>query len=465
MASCGEDHVTTTITILENETISGRVMLDDLDTSCVRGEVFISRMLMDGMLVQLASTTFSSDGFYRFNNILPGQDSLIIHISGDFEIVSAVDASPDGDVGELDPSTPYIPVYLEEDENDTDNHFIVQKKSCSLGYVQGSVFGVSGSDTSELDLVSLELYSIQPDGSISSLVDTRFGGAHYTFSVPDNANYLIRLNASGSGFSQNYTMISGLDITPDNDEAGGDGELNISVVLDSCETDGGNNFYIHYPEMIGGSISGYVLIDQDGDGVGDQGIEGMRIELYRRNAQQVPLGPIISGLNSNADGSFSFDRLDQGEYVLYYIGDPYHTLVSAADLSPETGEPMAVNLIHLPVDILASGDVDSDNTFVVERSSICNDEPVILPYWALCDTALVCTYDEVPVYVTDATGNVITTAGGLYQLLWTDMLTEETFQGDWIYHKTNHPIKLDIIYPSGCSYTFYYHRDCPQDCS
>lgn len=458
--SCGEDDVITTTTTLSNETISGQVTYESKDSCCLRGTVEVIDLANDSTV--LATATFSGDGLYSFDNVLPEQDSLILVAMGDFEVLTGVDKTPDGDVGEDDLLTPYIPVYLQQDEDDDGNDFVVVEKPCSMGAITGSVVGVAGSDTTLLDLVSIELYEQKDDGSPGILVDSRFGSGSYSFSVRHLQDYLLRLDANGSGFSQDYTTISNQDQTPDGDETAGNGVDYLSVSLDSCETDSDNFFYVQYAAADIG-ISGVVLADTDQDGSGDIPVEGLRIELYERNAQLVPMGPLLDAANTDLNGVFTFSNVDPGEYVLYYIGDPLYSAISATDLSPESGEPTAANEIHLPVDVVAGGDADTDNTYVVQASSSCDDQPVILPYPAINDTSIICTYEELAIYATDDTGTVLTSAGGLYELIWTDLLTGEVMQGDWVYHKTNHPIRLDITYPNGCTYKVYYHRQCDQD--
>ena len=62
------------------------------------------------------------------------------------------------------------------------------------------------------------------------------------------------------------------------------------------------------------SISGYVWYDDDGDGVFDQGedgLEGVTVSLYRDND-----GILMGTQTSSQDGSYQFSNLSAGDYIV-----------------------------------------------------------------------------------------------------------------------------------------------------
>ena len=342
---CGKDETIITEKILGNETISGTVSYEDGQPCCVGMTVSVIKSTVANPTPEVISTVdVSSDGTYIFEDVLPEQDDLYIRLNQGLSLISAQDDTPDGD--ELEggfPGVIWIGVYLDKDEDDDGNNFVLRVQECEQSLVLGHVYSVIGEDTTDLsEEVVVNLYVSDMDGNLIELLDERNTIGSFSFTVDNETMATLELDYSG--LTTLPVALSLIDESPDSDPLAGIEITHLPVHLDSCEVDSDNNIYLFFNENVG-----------------------------------------------------------------------------------------------------------------------CAAMPEILPYPALCDTSIVCTYDKLPVFVIDELGNPITTTGGIYGLEWTDLVTGQSQQGDWTYQYTNHPIKLDISYPDGCVYTLYYHRDCEQD--
>lgn len=165
--------------------------------------------------------------------------------------------------------------------------------------------------------------------------------------------------------NMSYTSIIGLDNTPDGDiNETLDNEL-IQVSLDPLEIDNGNDFVVQLTDP---SISGYVLLDVDGDSIADQGAADHRMELYNRAENGVANGTAIAVAYTDADGYYEFREIPIGEYVIHHIGAPFYpyNCVSYMDESPEDGEPpLTPYCIFIPVNLETDDAADDGNVYVI----------------------------------------------------------------------------------------------------
>ena len=467
--SCGKDQETASSQVLENESISGTVRYNTGNDCCPPLDVAIIKAVTnnppDTIIVDtLSITTVDKDGNYLFDNILPGLEDLYITLVDTRPIISATDDTPDGDEFENFPGQIWIGVFVEEDENDDGNNFVIRQEECDKSTVAGGVYSVVGQDTTSLSAqVTFNLYSTNANGDILDLIDSRSSTGFYSFNVNNEFQGVVEIDYTTGPTPLMPVAISAIDESPDNDPLTGPSITHLPVELDSCEIDSDNNFYLFFNPQIP-SISGYVLLDRNDDGVGDDPISDQRIELYMRSTTNVPMTPLINSTQSDENGEFNFHDLPVGEYILYFIGDGQYNVIKGYDEDQEAGEPDNNQANFISVDIIDENIADNNNIFLLSSTtSACDAMPMIFPYPALCDTSIICTYEDLPVYVINELGEPLTTAGGIYRLEWTDLVTNQTQPGDWTYHKTNHPIQLRITYPDGCIYTVYYHRECEQD--
>ena len=461
--ACGQDEDIVTTSILENETISGTVLFEDGTLCCPGEEVLIIQFAIDDSLNidTLSSTGVNEDGSYLFNNILPGTDDLYIQLAESRRLLSSKDDTPDGDLFEDHPDPNLIGVFLEENENDDGNNFVKTLSRCELSLISGNVYGEVNDRVIRLSQpVEIRLYDTDDNGDLTDLIASTTTNDSYRFEVDNNVNAVLEIDDSNLATPPVAYRI--LDESPDDDPLGAT-IIQLPAYVDSCEVDSDNNFYLVFNPENPTRISGFALIDTNEDGQGDLAAAGQRIELYNRNSENVPMTPLVDAQNTAADGSFVFNDITPGEYVLYYIGDGSYEAIEGFDEDQEAGEPNN-NIPHfISVDIPNESSVDENNVFVLAANASCDLDFELLPWWALCDTSQLCTYDEVPIFVADENFDPITSAGGFYSFVWKDLITGESTVGDWAYYRTNRTLLLELTSSDGCQYKRAYHRECDQD--
>ena len=203
--------------------------------------------------------------------------------------------------------------------------------------------------------------------AIKAIVDSN---GNYIFEgVQPKENQLLRIYPVHT-----VTNLIGVDNAPDGDiNETLDNEF-IQITIDENENDNGNDFVgFKMPiVVIPPSISGYVLIDEDMDLIGDGPAENHRMELYDRNADGVPTsqtGLPIAAVYTDVNGYYEFTEIPNGEYVIYHIGtgDYPYSCVSNMDETPETGEPtFNAGCQFIPVNLTDSVTEDHDNIYVID---------------------------------------------------------------------------------------------------
>lgn len=366
--SCGKDHIENTQVILENETISGQVFNIPEDYCCNAKVAIIKDISVDTLPTYdtLAIKEADDDGKYLFDNIIPEQENLFITLVEPKLQVRASDVTPDGDDQEDGPYK--IGVYLHQNENDDGNNFeIIQSSNPCLATIQGSVYISTIGNLTPQPNQPINLYTNKdnaPDQLLSTTITDQNGD--YKFEINQSElDAIIVLDTTATTVP--IIDMQGYDTSTEANEVFLAAENQIHcLITDSCIIDNDNNFIINSPEQISSSISGYVRIDTNNDGIGDMPAPGKRVELYHRNADNVPMTPLVNGSNTDADGQFVFNNLEAGEYVLYYIGDGSGPpLVASYDQDQEAGEPNGPELIFIPVNILNVGDTDENNYFIL----------------------------------------------------------------------------------------------------
>ena len=312
------------------------------------------------------STTTAGDGSYSFDPVAPGKYVVVEITPAGLTDVSDDDASPE-DSSPADSGTPVddqIPVTVEPGEADADNNFVDVDQGSISGNVSEDPDGVGTDPLVPIQGVSIDLFEDtdgdgNPDGSAIATTTTDDSG-NYSFSDLMPGDYVVVESQPA-----NLDSISDQDSTPDGDPFDSDTTVDeqIAVTLESGESDSGNDFV----EENRGSITGSVLEDTDGDGVGDTGIV-TTVELYAdTDGDGQPDGSPITSVTTNPDGSFSFDDVPPGDYVVVEVQPAGLDDVSDSDLTPEDGNDGNTPVDNLIPVTVEPGEDDADNVFVDEN--------------------------------------------------------------------------------------------------
>ncbi len=323
--------------------------------------------LFDAGEPSVETTTTGADGSYSFNNLAPGDYVVVETQPANLVSVSDQDESPDGDP--FDPVTTVdeqIGVRLTSGETDSDNNFVEENQGTISGSVLEDTNGDGVGDTPQVG-VTVELFD---DTNGNGVVDTGETVVDSTTTAADGS-YLFE-NVSPGDYVvvpvQNPDLVDVLDQdqAPDGDVPQDDDitvDNSVGVGLEPGEDDTENNFV----DENQGSISGFVLLDSNGDGAGDTPQSGVTVELYAdTNGDGNPDGAAIDSTTTAGDGSYSFDPVSPGQYVVVELTPAGLTDVSDDDASPEDSSPADSGTPvddQIPVTV-QPGEADADNNFV-----------------------------------------------------------------------------------------------------
>ena len=229
---------------------------------------------------------------------------------------------------------------------------------------------ISGSVTEDTDAdgtgdqpqvgVTVELYEdTDGDGQPDTLLDSTTTDANgdYQFTDLSAGDYVV-VEITPDGL----TDVSDEDTTADGDAFDGDQTVDdqIAVSLTSGETDDGNDFV----DENTGSISGNVTEDTTGDGLGDTPQQGVTVELYEVDGAGNPVGDPIATTVTASDGSYSFDNVSPGDYMVIEVQPAGLEDVSDSDETPEDSNDGSTPVDNqIPVTV-QPGEADDDNNFV-----------------------------------------------------------------------------------------------------
>ncbi|MEL7079262.1 MAG: SdrD B-like domain-containing protein, partial [Cyanobacteria bacterium J06582_2] len=269
--------------------IGGNVKVDDDDDGTGdRNLENVTVELLDNNGDVIATTTTNTLGNYEFSGITPG----------DYQ-VRQINLTGYGDV------TPTVlDVTIGAGETVANNNFVDE-----LGHITGSVTSDNDDNgTGDTPLANVTVELIDSKGDIIATTTTDDAG-NYEFSGVTPGDYQVRqVNLTGYG-----------DVTP----------TIIDLSIDAGETNDGVNFI---DEL--GRIAGSVTADEDDDGTGDTGLEGVTVELLDRD------GNIIATTTTDDAGNYEFSGVTPGDYQVRQVnltgyGDVTPTVI---DLSIDAGE-------------------------------------------------------------------------------------------------------------------------------
>ncbi|MDP0490080.1 MAG: SdrD B-like domain-containing protein [Verrucomicrobiota bacterium JB023] len=168
-------------------------------------------------------------------------------------------------------------------------------------------------------------------------------------------------------------FFEGTDVTPEpifGFRIDNDGEADVKVMGASGDTFNNNPYNPNVPggAPIPGSLSGQVLEDLDGDGIGDRAIAGVVLTLKDANGADVDSDPDTAGIQpttttTDGSGNYSFTGLEPVTYQVVQSQPEYFASVSDTDGAND-------NLIGSESPIQVTSNADNGGNDFVEESSV-----------------------------------------------------------------------------------------------
>jgi SdrD B-like domain/Prealbumin-like fold domain len=352
----------------------------------------------------------ATTGAYIFTNVAPGKYVIIQTQPTDYANVSEVDATLPTDDSQLNPVRDNrIPVTILAGETDDGNNF-VDELTVGLGdrlFVDNNGDGVwqSASETTIVPETVIELlYDANNDGAISgaelttpwATTTTGLTGT-YSFPAIGPGRYQVRIPSPPVGFT--LSSPAGVTDSADNQQDGDDNGTQATagapvtsplIVLarggePAAAVDGTDNNVdstIDFGFQATATASGIVRTDDNNDGTADSPLAGVTLTLYvdtnndgiRQPTEVAVDNPNIAGVQgytvvTDTSGNYSFVGLPAGNYVIVQTQPVSFLTVSEGDGSLPGDDIVTdpANNDGIPV-TLVSGETDSENNFLEERS-------------------------------------------------------------------------------------------------
>ncbi|GAB5401865.1 MAG: hypothetical protein Aurels2KO_00960 [Aureliella sp.] len=281
--------------------ISGRV-ITDINENCVidaPGESPLSGVrieLLDASGNILETTFTDNNGFYRFENLLPGNYTVReTQPAGLFQGGQSA-GSGGGDDTVVDRISN---INLQPGADLVNYDFCEVPPSSLSGFVFNDQDRDCFFDTGESGIEGVTVLLIDASGTTIATTTTDANG-RYAFTNLRRGQYTVR-EIQPAGFLQGGQMAGsggGDDSRQDEISA-----INVGAGVDLVD--------YNFCEELPGSISGVVFADLDNDCVYDPGelrLEGVRVDLLDDS------GSIIATTQTRADGTYGFDNIAPGQY-------------------------------------------------------------------------------------------------------------------------------------------------------
>ncbi len=266
--------------------------------------------------VQITVTTTDSDGAYSFENVPPGSYQVRqTQPSGYLSLASADDG---GDVNILGDVTLIV---VTDGVTTAGNTFIEQKPATISGFVLED-FNADG--VGDIGIANVVLELLDASGASIDSNPSSPGVQATTTTTNGSGQFFFTNLTPGSTYQVRQVQPAGYQSVGDSD---GGLPNRIGDITPITVTIGLNLGYYFTEELLPGSISGTVYDDTDGDGIGDVGIEGLRV-FIDRNSNGVFDGVDVEATTA-VDGSFSFINLRAGYYLI--VAEDASGYVSVSD--------------------------------------------------------------------------------------------------------------------------------------
>ena len=311
---------------------------------------------------EVATAITDSTGNYTFEDVEPGDYSIVEEDPDGFGPVGDTDGENDNTIGEE------TPVTVVAGEDSPGNDFVDEE----LGTIAGTVTSDSDGDGFGDDPLPGVIVELFADENLDGIADDP-ANPIATAVTDSNGDFIFEDVTPGD-----YVIVedqpTGFDSVSDGDatDPADDAPVNdpnddvIPVSVDPGETDDGNNFVEETP----GSISGSVLADTTGDGQGDTGIPGVILTLKTADGQSIDSDPDTAGVQettaiTDALGNYTFPGVEPGEYIICQEQPENFLDIEDGDTSDDGDTTPNTDTLdnEIPVTV-TPGESDSGNNFV-----------------------------------------------------------------------------------------------------
>ena len=370
--------------------IAGNVSRDnDNDGEGDRNLEGITLTLDDGVdNTNNPTTTTDIDGNYRFEDVTPGDYTIVQENDTNFVDVDDIDNTNDSQIA----------VTVGIGENVTAQNFVDEIPASIAGNVSRDD---DNDDVGDLDLSGITVNLIDTNGNTIS-TNTDLNG-NYQFEDVTPGNYtIVQENAP------NFADVA---------DAQGANDSEIAVSVEIGESVVAQDFVDEVPA----SVSGNVSRDDDNNGTGDRNLAGISVNLIDSSNN------LFAVQTTNSNGDYLFEDVTPGSYTIVQENDTNFVDVGDTDstndsqISVEVGVGQSVtdrNFIdEIPASIAGNVSRDDDNNGTGDRN-----------------------LEGITVTLDDGAGNVLTTTtdnSGNY-------IFEDITPGNYTITQTNDPNFVDV---------------------
>ncbi|MFW2383844.1 MAG: SdrD B-like domain-containing protein, partial [Acidimicrobiales bacterium] len=330
----------------------GDFVWDDLDGDGVQDAaetgivgVIVELLAIDGTV--LATTTTVADGSYAFTGVAPGTYRVRFTAPGSYDFAPANAGADDALDSDADQTTGETASFTVEsgEVNDTIDAGVLD--AASIGdrvWIDADGDGVQ--DAGEPGAPGLIVQLLDAGGAVAATTTTAADGS-YQFTGLLPGSYSVRLPDSDLVFTGKD---AGADDAVDSDADG-------SGVTDPVTIISGENDTSLDVGVLPSSIGDFVWTDTNADGiqdVGEPGLAGVTIELLDSS------GTVLSSTTSAADGSYRFDLLLPGDYLVRFSAPAGYRL-SPQDTGADDTADSDANATGETTIITLTGDTDDSS--------------------------------------------------------------------------------------------------------
>jgi uncharacterized repeat protein (TIGR01451 family) len=318
--------------------VNGNGAVDGPDTNGIAGAIVV---LLNSNGVVVATTNTGATGAYNFTNLPPGAYTVVeTNASGYYSTGDKVGANDD-----------QIPVTLISGQVSTGNYFLDTAPASINGTVLNDVNGNGAIDVADTNgIAGAVIVLLNSNGVVVATTNTGTTGAYSFTNLPPGNYTVVETNASG--------YYSTGDKVGANDDQ-------IPLTLVSGQVSTGNDFLDTAPA----SISGAVLLDDNGNGVLDagdtNGLSGVTVTLLTTNS--VVVATTTTGIN----GTYSFTNLPPGSYIVRETDLAGYQ--SMDDVVPPNDNLIPVTVVSGDV-VVGRNFLDSYYSFTVAKSWLSDSQ-------------------------------------------------------------------------------------------